>query len=78
MSGVVSTLENSKYAVVLGLVGLGVAYGFGSWAIDTGSILIYGFCIATLYIAGRMLISGIKQQVNKDDGRRKAKKTRRA
>lgn len=53
-----------------------VAYGFASWAIDTGSLLLYAMTIASLYYAIHLAVQTLKQWIQKNDGRGKAKKAR--
>lgn len=68
-------VKNSKAMMAIFAVVLyGATYALGSWAIDNGSLILYGLCIASFYGALRCSINGVKQWIKKDDVRRKAKK----
>jgi hypothetical protein len=47
--------ENRPFQVVYGLVGLGLAYVFASWAIDSGSLLDYTITLLLIFISVREL-----------------------
>ncbi len=54
-----------------GLLALGVCYGFGSWAIDSGSLWHYAFAFASFYFAVHYLKLAIKGWL-KTNGKSKA------
>lgn len=51
--------ENRAFQIVYGLVGLGLAYIFAGFAIDTGSLLDYAITLLLLFIGVRELLAGI-------------------
>ncbi len=78
MVGSNNRLENSKGAMtILALLLYGATYGFVSWAIDSGNLIVYALCLASLYFAALFSIRAVKQWVNGNDNRGKAKKARR-
>lgn len=54
--------ENRAFKVVFGLVGLGLAYVFASWAVDTGSLLDYAITLLLLFVSIRELSVAIFQR----------------
>jgi hypothetical protein len=66
--------------LVLSVFGLAMAYGFVSWAIETGSLWLYAFCFISLYYALDYLRKFIKATVFKkeDHVKKHPSKTRRA
>ncbi len=43
--------DNALFNLVLGVVLLAVCYGFGSWAIDSGSLWHYALSFVSFYFA---------------------------
>lgn len=52
--------ENRIFQIAYGLVGLGLAYVFASWAIDSGSLLDYTITLLLLFIGVRELVSAVR------------------
>ena len=51
--------ENQAFQVVFGLVALGLAYVFISWAIDSGSLLDYAITLLLIFVGLRELAIAI-------------------
>lgn len=72
-------LLSSKITVAVSAVALyGATYGFVSWAIDSGNLIVYALCLASLYFAAHFSLEALKQWKSGNDNRGKAKKARRA
>ncbi len=56
------TFLNSKTRGIMIVVCLLLAYAVGSWAIDSGSLLVYGLGFALFIIAVLNLVVLVKQQ----------------
>ena len=56
------TFLSSKTRVVMIIVCLLLAYAIGSWAIDSGSLIVYGLGAVLFYIAVRNLVILVRQQ----------------
>lgn len=52
--------QKPKFLLPLGIVLLGAAYGFASWAIDSGRWLAYSLFFACLIFGLRYFIRGLK------------------
>ena len=51
--------ENRAFQVVFGLVALGMAYVFGLWAVDSGSLLDYAITFLLIFIGVRELVLAV-------------------
>ena len=63
--------------IALAILAVGAAYGFASWAIDSGSLWHYSFTFIALYFSGRyikLVISRIFQKNGKSTKTRRATK----
>ncbi len=56
--------ENRVFQAVFGLVALGLAYVFISWAIDSGSLLDYAITLMLTFIGIKELGSAIFKKRN--------------
>lgn len=50
---------------LLALILIGLAYGFASWAIDAGSLLLYAICIVLVYFGARNLVSAVRMAISR-------------
>lgn len=50
---------------LIGLVSLGIAYGFASWAIDSGQLFHYALAIGFLYFGLSSLVRSIRFAIAK-------------
>lgn len=53
------------FNIVVALVSLGLAYGFASWAINTGSLLLYALTLLCLTWAANRVILGFRYASNR-------------
>lgn len=50
---------------VLAAVLIGLAYGFASWAIDAGSLLLYAFCIVLVYFGAKNIVLAVRLAISR-------------
>ncbi len=63
-------------AAIIVLLSLVAAYGLGSWAIDSGSILVYALSFTSIYVAIRAAGQTIKRKAH--DNSTKNRRTKKA
>lgn len=56
---------NPGVQLLMGLVLLGAAYGFASWAIDNGRISVYALTFISLFLGARYFVRGTKQLITR-------------
>ena len=57
--------QNPVVLLLMGLVLIGAAYGFASWAIDNGRISVYALTIISLFAGLRFLVLGTKHLITR-------------
>lgn len=55
--------QNPWVLLLMGCVLVLIAYGFISWALDSGSVFVYAAAFYTAYLGGRTIVRAIKQLI---------------
>lgn len=68
--------EQNRFSLfAYALFAFAMAYGFGSWAIDSGSLWLYLFTYISVYYGVSYSVKFVKLQFFNNDKTRKAKKS---
>ncbi|NDC94503.1 hypothetical protein EB077_04230 [bacterium] len=60
-----SAQQNPAVLLLMGCVLALIAYGFASWAIDSGSVFVYAAAMLAAYYSVRSVVRALKQLIRK-------------